>query len=141
MPQPDHPSAAAPGTAPGHLVLLVEDDDSNSRLAAKMLEILGYRVDSAPHGVAAVKAFAPDKYAAVLMDVRMPLMDGIEATKKIREIEAPAGNRVPIIALTANAMPGDREICLAAGMDDFIAKPFRKDELAAKLADFLGGPR
>ena len=141
MPHPDPSSASAPGTAPGQLVLLVEDDDSNCRLAAKMLEILGYRADCAPHGVAAVKAFAPGKYAAVLMDVRMPLMDGIEATKKIREIEAPTGNRVPIIALTANAMPGDREICLAAGMDDFIAKPFRKDELAAKLAEFLGGPR
>ena len=141
MPNIDQPSSPASGTAPGKLVLLVEDDDSNSRLAGKMLQLLGYGVDFAPHGVAAVKAFAPGKYAAILMDVRMPLMDGIEATKKIREIEAPAGTRVPIIALTANAMPGDREICLGAGMDEFHSKPFRKDELAAKLDALIGRPR
>jgi two-component system sensor histidine kinase/response regulator len=64
----------------------------------------------------------------------MPVMDGLEATRKIREIEAAAGGHIPIIALTANVMPGDRERCLAAGMDDFISKPFKRAELAAKLS-------
>ncbi len=128
-------STSSPQPAPVKNVLLVEDDDANRRLAGKMLEILGCHVDFAPHGMAAIESFAPGKYDAIFMDVRMPVMDGIEATAKIRAIEAPSGTRVPIIALTANAMPGDRELCIASDMDDFISKPFRKDELAAKLAD------
>ena len=131
---PTTSQSSAPQPADGKHVLLVEDDDSNSRLAGKMLEILGCHVDFAPHGAAAVESFAPGKYAAIFMDVRMPVMDGIEATARIRAMEAPTGSRVPIIALTANAMPGDREFCLASGMDDFISKPFKKEELAAKLA-------
>ncbi len=133
-------STSSPQPASVKNVLLVEDDDANSRLAGKMLELLGCHVDFALHGMAAIEAFAPGKYDAIFMDVRMPVMDGIEATAKIRAIEAPSGTRVPIIALTANAMPDDRELCIASGMDDFISKPFRKDELAAKLAD-INAPR
>ena len=70
------------------------------------------------------------------MDMQMPVMDGLAATRKIRELERPSGLRVPIIAMTANVMPGDRERCLAAGMDAFLSKPYSKAELAAQLADF-----
>jgi PAS domain S-box-containing protein len=114
------------------LVLVVEDDPDNSLLAGKMLESLGYRVEFAADGAEAVEAFAPGKYFAILMDMRLPVMDGLAATRKIRE----HGVRVPIIALTANVMPGDRECCLADGMDDYLLKPFKRAELAAKLARF-----
>jgi len=100
-----------------------------------MLEAIGLRAEFAADGEEAVLAFVPGKYFAILMDMSMPVMDGFEATKKIREIEAAAGGHVPIIALTANVMRGDCELCLAAGMDDFLSKPFKKEELAAKLAN------
>ncbi|TSA33963.1 MAG: PAS domain S-box protein [Verrucomicrobiaceae bacterium] len=118
----------------GALVLVVEDDRTSAVLAGKLLQNLGYRAEFATNGAEAVKAFSPGKFSAILMDMAMPVMDGLETTRNIREIEAPAGCHVPIIALTANVMPGDRERCLAAGMDDFLRKPFKKDELAAKLA-------
>jgi len=114
-------------------VLVVEDDASNSDLAGKMLNVLGFRAEFAFDGAQALQGYAPEKYAAILMDMQMPVMDGLAATRKIREIEAPAGSHVPIIALTANVMPGDRERCLAAGMDDFLSKPFSKAGLASKL--------
>jgi CheY-like chemotaxis protein len=122
----------APKPPKGNLVLVVEDDPDNSKLTGKMLQRLGCRAEFAAHGAEAVEAFVPGKYFAILMDMRMPVMDGLAATRKIRELES--GSRVPIIALTANVMPGDRERCLAAGMDDFLSKPFKKAELAAKLA-------
>ena len=114
-------------------VLVVEDDASNSDLAEKMLNVLGFRAEFAFDGAQALQAYAPGKYAAILMDMQMPVMDGLAATRKIREIEAPVGSHVPIIALTANVMPGDRERCLAAGMDDFLSKPFNKAGLASKM--------
>ena len=113
-------------------VLVVEDDRSNSFVLGKMLQSLGYRVEFAGNGTEAVEAFAPGKYLAILMDLRMPVMNGFEAVAAIRSRES--GSRVPIIALSANVTSGSREIYLAAGMDDFLAKPFKKDELAAKLA-------
>ena len=124
-----------PGTGKNRLigpVLVVEDDKTNSMLAGKMLQTLGFHVEFAANGAEAVEAFAPGKYSAILMDIQMPVMNGLEATRKIRELES--GTCVPIIALTAKVMLGDRERCLAAGMDDFLAKPFIKAELAAKLA-------
>ena len=114
-------------------VLVVEDDHVNSVLARKMLDVLGYRTEFAETGKRALDAFAPNKFCAILMDIRMPDMDGIEVTRRIRALES--GARVPIIALTANVMPGDRERFLAAGMDKFLPKPFKKDELAAILRD------
>lgn len=118
-------------------MLVVEDDTANSRLAGKMLHSLGYRAEFAADGFEALTAFVPEKYFAILMDVVMPGMDGIEATKRIRAVQS--ASRVPIIALTANVMPGDRELCLAADMDDFLAKPYSKAELAAKLGKILSG--
>ncbi|MEI8312326.1 MAG: ATP-binding protein, partial [Verrucomicrobiota bacterium] len=113
-------------------VLIVEDDRSNSFVVGKMLQSLGYRVEFAANGAEAVEAFARGKYLAILMDLRMPVMDGFEAVAIIRSRES--GSRVPIIALSANVLPGSREIYLAAGMDDFLSKPFKKAELAAILA-------
>ncbi len=120
-------------TAADDRVLVVDDDRYSCVLAGKMLQLLGYRAEFASDGTAAVKAFLPGKYSAILMDVTMPLMDGLDATEKIREIEALAGGHVPIIAMTANVMPGDRDRCLAAGMDEFLSKPFHKADLAEKM--------
>ncbi|MEI8311086.1 MAG: response regulator, partial [Verrucomicrobiota bacterium] len=124
------PLAAAP--AP---IFVVEDDPSNRMLACKMIEHIGHRTEIATNGLEAVEAFAPGKFSAILMDMQMPLMDGLEATRRIRAIES--GARVPIIALTANVMPGDRERCLASGMDEFLTKPFNLRELSDMLARFL----
>jgi CheY-like chemotaxis protein/HPt (histidine-containing phosphotransfer) domain-containing protein len=133
-------------------VLVVEDNIVNQKVAAKMLEREGYRVDVAANGHEAVEAVAQIPYVLVFMDCQMPEMDGYEATRAIREQEAsrrPQGAldergatiaargdrpRVPIIAMTANAMGGDRERCLEAGMDDYIAKPVRREDLQAVLA-------
>ena len=114
-------------------VLVVEDDRNNRLMVDKLLQSLGYRVEFAGNGAEAVDAFAPGKYLAILMDLRMPVMNGFEAAGIIRSRES--GSRVPIIALSANVMSGSREIYLAAGMDDFLTKPFKKEELAAKLAN------
>jgi len=118
-------------------ILVVEDDEISSALATKMLSLLGHRTVLALDGQQAVAAFAKQRFSAVLMDMQMPVLDGIEATRRIRAIEAANGARVPIIAVTANVMPGDRERCLAAGMDDFLSKPYKMEELAAKLAPYL----
>jgi CheY-like chemotaxis protein len=125
------PGDRDPAASTGELVLVVEDNPDCSKLAGKMLQSLGCRVEFAADGLEAIEAFAPGKYFAIFMDMRMPVMDGLAATKRIRELES--GSRVPIIALTANAMPGDRERCLADGMDDYLSKPFKREELAAKL--------
>lgn len=115
-------------------VLVVDDDHYSSLLAGKMLERLGYQADFAADGAEALNAFVPGMYSAILMDVTMPLMDGLDATKRIRNIEAVAGGHVPIIAMTANVMPGDRERCQESGMDDFLSKPFHKADLAERVA-------
>lgn len=113
-------------------VLLVEDNAVNLKVARLMLARLGYRADIAGNGVEALEALARQPYDIVLMDVEMPEMDGLEATRRLRA-HAPAGPRPVVIALTANALDGDREACLAAGMDDHVGKPIRADELASAL--------
>ena len=131
---------AAPPVAEGAppLVLVVEDDAISGRLAVAMLKSFGCRAEVATDGAEAVAAFAPGKYAAVLMDLSMPVMDGLKATEKIRGLEASAGaGRTRIIALTANAGPDDRDRCFEAGMDDFLPKPFQRRALAAALASIL----
>jgi CheY-like chemotaxis protein len=127
-------TAVPPATASfGPRILVVEDNAVNREVAAGMLENLGYRCESAVNGLLALEAMAESAYAAVLMDCQMPVMDGLTATQEVRRREAGSGGRVPIIALTANAMEGNRVRCLAAGMDDFLSKPFTQVQLAAVL--------
>ena len=114
-------------------VLVVEDNIVNQKLALRMLEKRGCRVDIAANGREAVNASARMAYDCIFMDCQMPEMDGFEATAAIRAHEVQTGNHVPIIAMTANAMQGDRERCLEAGMDDYISKPVRSEALEAVL--------
>ena len=113
-------------------ILLAEDNATNQKLAQIILERLGYRADVAANGLEALAALERQPYDAVLMDVQMPEMDGLEASRQICT-RWPRGERPYIIATTANAMQGDREACLAAGMDDYISKPLRVQELVAAL--------
>ncbi len=122
-------------------VLLVEDNAVNAEICTAMLASLGCSVEAAVNGAEAVEMSAARRYDLVLMDCQMPVMDGFEATRTIRAREqvSPASERVPIIALTANAMQGDRDRCLAAGMDDYLAKPFKRQQLEAVLAQHARG--
>ena len=121
----------------GHL-LLVEDNEINSTIASAILGTLGCRVDRAHDGAQAVAAARSGGYDLILMDCQMPIMDGFEATRQIRAEERQAGRAsCPIIALTANALAGDREQCLAAGMNDYLAKPINRAQLTAALERHL----
>jgi len=114
-------------------VLVVEDNLVNQRLTLAMVSRMGWHADLAVNGLDAIAALEKKNYGVVLMDVQMPEMDGLTATKEIRS-RFPAENQPAIIALTANTLPGDREECLLAGMDDYIGKPFDPANLAEKLA-------
>ena len=115
-------------------ILLAEDNLVNQKLAIRLLEQMGYRVDLASNGIEALECIARQTYDVVLMDVQMPEMDGLEASRRINA-DYPSGDRPRIVAMTANAMQGDREMCLAAGMDDYIAKPIRVDRLIEALLE------
>lgn len=136
--------AAAPGSPDrpirrdGIRLLLVEDNLSNRKLALAVLRKLGYTADSAENGREAVEVLRERAYDLVLMDCLMPEMDGYEATRRIRDPASPVLNHtIPVIAMTANALPGDRERCLAAGMNDYVSKPFLPRQLQEMLERFL----
>jgi CheY-like chemotaxis protein len=114
-------------------VLLAEDNLVNQKLASILLQQLGLTVDVVDSGSKAIQAFERNEYAVILMDCQMPNMDGFEATKAIRKLEALRGSYTPIIAVTALAMVGDRERCIAVGMDDYISKPIDRQVLKIKL--------
>jgi CheY-like chemotaxis protein/HPt (histidine-containing phosphotransfer) domain-containing protein len=113
-------------------ILVAEDNLVNQQLALLLLKRLGYRVDVSTNGHETLQALEREPYDVVLMDVQMPEMDGLEATRRIHQ-RWPEGQRPYVIAATANAMQEEREDCLAAGMDDYLSKPIRMEELAAAL--------
>jgi CheY-like chemotaxis protein len=113
-------------------VLLAEDNVVNQKLALRLLQQMGYRADVAANGVEAIESVDRQTYDVILMDVQMPEMDGLEASRRITA-RWQRDARPRIVAMTANAMDGDREMCLAAGMDDYLTKPIRVDELVAAL--------
>ena len=114
-------------------ILLVEDYEPNILVATIILENFGYRFEVARNGKEALSKFSPDTYSLILMDVEMPFMGGFEATRNIRASEEGTATRVPIIAMTAHSLTGDRDKCLASGMDDYISKPFNPHDLQAML--------
>ncbi|HYQ40662.1 MAG TPA: response regulator [Polyangiaceae bacterium] len=123
-----------------HRVLLAEDNDFNRMLIERVLRTLNCEVDLAPTGREAVRKFHQGKYDLVLMDCHMPDLDGLEAARQIRAVEGP-NRRVPILAVTAGTVPGVRQACLQAGMDDFIAKPFSLSTLRRKASHWLSTAR
>jgi signal transduction histidine kinase/ActR/RegA family two-component response regulator len=133
QPHPSGPIQEHPG--PRLEILLAEDNLVNQKVAGKMLERSGHKVTIAVNGQEAVAAFARQPFDLVLMDIQMPVMDGFEATQAIRDQEKDSGKHTPIIALTAHAISGYREKCLALGLDDYLSKPIKIADLNAKIAE------
>jgi CheY-like chemotaxis protein len=134
----NHDAKVGPASRPRGRALVVDDNAVNQELARAMLDMLGFQVTTASNGLEGVQAAAADSaLALILMDCQMPVMDGLAATRSIRAAEA-GGAHVPIVALTGNAMPGDKEACLAAGMDDYLAKPFTLAALRAMIDRWTG---
>lgn len=137
LPAPDAPP---PGRLRGR-VLLVEDNPVNRMVAQRLLDLMGLTCDAVENGKLAIERLVDHRYDAVLMDCQMPIMDGYGATRLWREHEAQLGSkRLPIIAMTANAMAGDRQKCLDAGMDDYLAKPVTREQMRATLARWVAQP-
>ena len=143
---PKTPAAVKPRLDPGMAgrhplrILLAEDNVVNQKLALRLLQQMGYRADVASNGIEAVESIERQPYDVVLMDVQMPEMDGLAAAREINR-RWPDGTRPRIVAMTANAMHGDREECLAAGMDDYVTKPIRVDQLVDALNQAKPGTR
>jgi len=131
-------SASGLAPEPALRILLVEDNRINQKIATRLLEGQGHRVVTAENGRLAVERFREGGFDAILMDVQMPEMDGLEATRAIRSLEGP-GHRIPIIAMTAHAMKGDREMCLQAGMDGYVTKPIAAEDLRQAIRDATVG--
>jgi two-component system, sensor histidine kinase and response regulator len=139
-PTPGTELTASPRSSNGHHILLVEDGKTNQIVAVQVLKKLGYTADIACNGIEAVEAWRQNKYDIIIMDCHMPEMDGYEATRKIRALEAELDLKpTQIIALTAGALAGDHEFCLAAGMNDFTTKPIDQHALGAALQKAKGG--
>lgn len=136
-PAPTHHSAAPNG---GAHILIVEDNATNQMLARRMVEKLGHRADLVGNGREALEALSRISYDLVLMDCQMPEMDGYEATTEWRKREESSGRRIPILAMTANAVGGERERCLAAGMDDYLTKPVKFADLGTMIARWIKKP-
>ena len=126
------------GAVPSARILLAEDDAVNQLVVAGMLKKMGCQVDVVDDGDAARQAAARVRYDLIFMDCHMPGMDGFEATRHIRD-DSRGRARTPIVALTADALAGDRERCIAAGMDDYMTKPVRTAQLAAAVQRWAGG--
>lgn len=137
-------SVSLPAPAPPEIaelpILVVEDNRLNRTVIKRMLMRLGYQCDFAENGEEAVQSTDLSPYSGVLMDCQMPVMDGYEATRQIRRAEVKTGQHLPIIAVTANALAEDRERCLGVGMDDYLKKPVRQQELLAMLERYVGRP-
>jgi two-component system, sensor histidine kinase and response regulator len=131
-------ASSRPALTRGLHVLLAEDNRVNQTVATKILKKLGHRVTVVSNGAEALQVVQSKVFDLIAMDIQMPQMDGLEATRAIREWEASRDRHIPIIAMTAHAMKGDRELCLEAGMDGYVSKPIRPDDLAAAIAEVLG---
>ncbi len=150
-PTPDRSANASSPDITGRRILLVEDYPTNQQVAFMHLSAAGFEVEIAENGQKAVAAYRQRPFDLILMDVQMPIMDGYEATGAIRDLERQAAashddgharrGRIPIIAMTANALKGDREKCLAAGMDDFLTKPIKRQPLLQTVSQWAGGVR
>jgi CheY-like chemotaxis protein len=130
-------SSSPPGPVESHAdvhILLAEDNVVNQKVAIQMLQRLGYRADVVANGLEAIASAQRQRYDIILMDMQMPEMSGLEATRKLRELWPSGPQRPWIIAITANAMAEDREQCLAAGMDDYISKPIKLEELKVVIS-------
>ena len=133
------PSAPSRTASKSKSILLAEDSLINQKLAIGLLERWGHRVTVANNGLEAVRLSGEQEFDLILMDVQMPELDGLDATRRIRDRECQAGGHQPIIAMTAHAMKGDRELCLEAGMDGYLMKPIRAEQLFRQIEELAGG--
>lgn len=136
---PPQGTGTHPAVRPGLRLLLAEDNVVNQKVAVRFLQKYNFEVTVVGNGAEALEALSNDRYDLVLMDVQMPIMDGLEAVQHLRKREATTGGHIPVIAMTAHAMQGDRERCLAAGMDGYVSKPFKAHELLAEITALLPG--
>lgn len=136
---PQQSTETRPPVRPGLRLLLAEDNVINQKVAVRFLQKYNFEVTVVGNGIEALEALSNDRYDLVLMDVQMPVMDGLEAVQHLRRREAATGGHIPVIAMTAHAMQGDRERCLEAGMDGYISKPFKAHELLTEIAALLPG--
>jgi two-component system, sensor histidine kinase and response regulator len=133
--------AAAPSAPlPAKRILLAEDNVVNQRIACLLLQKSGHSVLVVSNGKEALEALGQEHFDAVLMDLQMPVMDGLDATARLRARERISGDHVPVIAMTAHAMSGDRERCLAAGMDGYVSKPVQLDALLRAIREATSVP-
>ncbi len=135
----DSAAAAVPRQDRQYRILLVEDNHVNQLLAVSILSKAGHRVDVAGNGLEAIEAVRSRPYDLLLMDMQMPELDGLQATRRIRAMSGPLAE-IPIIAMTANAMKGDKERCLQSGMNDYLSKPIDRNDLFAKIAHWMSEP-